>query len=154
MSYTAPTADTDVTYQNQNNLMRLSLPNVGMTRISPLVDSKYYGPDWLLGRFTVSVADNDANKVLLCGIDYGRSANGVFITSNALATNPTWVSLIAPAPGVVYQRCALVNNGTEAYFFGSGGAIAYSANPYNPSALDNRIGNLSTAASVVGIAGF
>lgn len=155
-SYTVLTAtgDGDPSFSQGNYLFRLNLPDVGMDDISPYVSGTPYGPDWQRGRFTIAAADDDASKVAFVGINEARTATGVWITTSGQAASPSWTELVSPSGSVDYRRCALVNKGQELYVFGLNGAIGYTASPYSPGTIDDRIGNLATSAEVIGIAGF
>lgn len=138
-----------------NGVMRATLPDVGMTEISPIVSSVRYGVDKVRGRFTLSVAPNNKDRLLVCGADHPQTPTnrGVFLITNAgsaaNAAATTFLTLVTPAAGVKYVRGALVDNVT-AYVFGLDGAIGYSA---DGATVDSRIGNSVDSAEVVGITG-
>lgn len=132
-------------------LIRMNLPDAGITNISPIYNGLSYGPR-SNGRFTISVADNDVNKLIFAGRAREDDNFGVFGTANALSDNPSWITIREPLDEG-FQRVAFVNNGSELYAFGRQ-SIAYSDNPYNPNAFDDRSGNLNRNDNVIGIAGF
>lgn len=137
---------------NTNNLARHQ-PEGSTLPITAIVDSVRYGPDWQRGRNTIAVSDVDPAKVAYVGINYARSSVAVFATANGLSGAPTWVATGTPG-ALDYRRCLLVNEGYGLYVFGVNGAIAVTGDPYTEGTLDDRIGNLSTTAEVLGIAGY
>lgn len=141
------------TYDDSNNLFRATLED-GQTDITPVLDNVRYGPDWVRSRFTIAVSSADGNVVCLVGVNQGRTTYGVFITNTALTDSPVWQALVIPDEDVDYRRCMFSSDASSLIIFGMNGAIAYSDNPLNPLALDDRMGNLNTTAEIIGIASY
>src|SRR5690606_13441937 len=87
---------------NQNGVVRAALPDVGMTNITPIVGTTAYGVDKQRGRFALSVAPANKNRLLVVGADHPRTPTnrGVFLITNAgTATGTgdvTFTTLVAP----------------------------------------------------------
>jgi hypothetical protein len=141
------------TYDDTNNLFRSDV-DTGLIDITPIVDSVRFGPDWLLSRSTIAVSSSNGNVVCFVGVDRDRDLFGVFITNGALGDEPEWIQLFEPDADMPYRRCMFSSDASSLILFGTDGYIAYSENPLDPDALDFRSGNLSTGASIIGIASF
>lgn len=118
-------------------------------RISPVVSGTYYGPDPTRNRWQISTPSGN-NRLFLCGTNAGRTASGVWMTTDSRAASVSWTEIVTPSAGNPYKRVAALDpNGAQAILFGTSGAIAL----WDGSTVDSRLGNGASAAEVIGIAG-
>lgn len=151
--------NTDLVDDDTNNLIRVDLTDFSMTNIAPVVDSAPYGPVVLdnqgfAPRGAFDTPSGNLNTVFLIGSDKVGANIGLFMTQNALADNPEWTVLLAPDTTVPYRKLVVDENPRELYLMGVNGSIAYSDSPTDGSTIDSRVGDLSTSAEIIAIAGF
>lgn len=120
--------------------------------ISPVVSATKYGPDWRRSRFTTSTPNGNRLALMMAGCDTsGTPKRGVFYTPNCEAATVTWQTIVEPTTAVEYTRCALLDPvGAGAILFGLNGSVAY----WDGLTVDDRSGNLSTSAEVIGVFAF
>lgn len=141
-----------------NNLLRVDLETNSVTNISPVVDDVPYGPVYVAGvnapRGSFDTPTGNLNILYMIGSEKVDDKIGVFKTQSALAVAPEWDVLVAPDTDTPYRKLVLDSNPRELYLFGIDGAIAYSDTPTDGTTIDDRTGDLSTAAEIIAIAGF
>lgn len=142
-----------------NNLLRIDLNDNSMVNITPVVDGVHYGAAYLdnqtfAPRGAFETPTGNINILFLIGTESAFGKAGVFLTLNALAEIPSWNVLIEPGVDVPYRKLVVDENPRELYLFGVNGAIAYTDTPTDGSTIDSRLGDLSTSAEIIAIAGF
>lgn len=130
-------------------IMRGTIPT-GQQDITPSYSGTRYGVNQALGRFCMSMASHNRNRLLASCSDAAYTVFGLALTNDAEATTPTWTWPIAPSSGNNYRRALLIDpNGDELIVFGDSGAIGYSA---DLSTISSRTGNLGTP-NIIGVTG-
>jgi hypothetical protein len=120
-----------------------------ITDISPTVTAVTYGPDFPR---SLSISDSDPNFLVACVTDGsdGGSNRIVAYTENAEGA-ATWTVLAGPGliASMPYTECYAISK-TAVYLMGKS-ALGFWAG--SGTAIDSRIGNISTTAFCVGICG-
>lgn len=119
--------------------------------ISPVVGSDVYGVDNNASNRQISIADDDPNVLMFVGTCNAASKRAVFLTRNALASAPTWTTLVAPVSvGSELYNGSYLSSRNYAILFGRAGNIGAWA---GGSTVVSKQGDLSTSASVIGLCG-
>ncbi len=122
------------------------------TDISPTYGGDTYGV--MLQRVhsqrSIAVADDDANAVVLVGSHYPGGKFGVFQTFNALATTPTWNTVVVPDTSVNWTGAYYVNR-TTFYLTGKSGALGVAK--YTAGTWGVYSTTISGCGNIVGIVG-
>jgi hypothetical protein len=142
-----------------NNLLRVNLVSNTATNISPIVDSVPYGLVYLdnqasAPRGSFETPTGNPNIAFMIGSDFTDEKVGLFVTKDALGSSPTWSVLIEPDVSTPYRKMVVDDNPRELYIFGINGEIAYTDSPFDGATIDDRTGNLSTAAEIIAITGY
>lgn len=137
-----------------NRLIRI----IGSTRtdISPTVSGVTYGVYVINAQRSVSIADDDANALVLIGQNNSSGSGkwSILQTFNALASTPTWNTIVAESAnvgGAPTWRGSYYVNRTTIYLFGTSGALGIAL--YSGGAWTVYSTTLSGCGNIVGICG-
>jgi hypothetical protein len=142
---------------DENALIRGNLASNSMTNISPVIGSDSYGPVFdgnqaQAPRGSFDSPPSDRNTLFMIGSEQATDKVGVFVSRDILSDSPHWQTLVEPDTSVLFRK--LVVSDSELYLFGEAASISYTDRPYNGNTLDDRSGNLSSAAEILAITGF
>lgn len=137
-----------------NRLIRV----IGSTRtdISPVVSGVTYGVYLINAQRSVSIADDDANALVLIGQNNSSGSGkwSVLQTFNALSSSPTWNTIVAPTTnvgGLPTWRGAYYVNRTTIYLYGASGALGIAL--YSGGAWTVYETTISGCGTIVGLCG-
>lgn len=118
------------------------------TDISPSSGGDDYGIDNNRTNRQIVTCDSDQYTLLACLTDTTQTKTGVFLSRNR---GDTWSELVPPSVDVDYRGAYIAGSDRNLfYLFGNNGAIGLCS---NGSTVVDKMGNISTSATIRGLCG-